>query len=196
MAGYEGNDDLERGKKAMSQKRQYTVFEGEEERSWSVETIGEGLYRVTTPQGVVRDVDAYSPGANQLHLVVEDRSVNASLVELDGVVEVQIDGGRHEVMVLNDRERRMRAVSGGASGADAPELTSPMAGKVVKLIAASGQSVELGEPLVVVEAMKMENDLKAHRSGVVGAVVVDEGDAVEVGDVLVMIEDEPGGGEQ
>ena len=174
----------------MSNKRQYTVFDGEEERIWEVETLSSGAYRVSTPRGETLEVDSFSVGDNMLHFLCDRRSVDVGYAEQAAGIQIHVEGERHHIEVLNERERRMRAVGGGGSAADAPELTSPMAGKVVKVVAEEGQSVETGDPLVVVEAMKMENDLKAHRPGVVASVAVAAGDAVEIGDVLVIIEDE------
>ena len=175
----------------MSDRRQYTVFNGDgEERVWEVETLADGSYRVWTPDGETLDVDAFSVGDNQLNFLCGRQSVEAAFVDGDQVMQVQIAAERHQIEVLNDRERRMRAVGGGGAAADNPELVSPMAGKVVKVVAEAGQSVDSGDPMVVVEAMKMENDLKAHRPGVVATIGVAEGDAVEIGDVLVTIEDE------
>lgn len=174
----------------MSDKRQYTVFNGDdEERNWEVETIGEGRYRVVTPQGERLEVDAFAPRDGRLHLLTDDGSADAVFIEDDGRVELQIGAEHHEVEVFNERELRMRAAGAGAVAGDSPELVSPMAGKVVKVDCEEGDFVSHGDPLVVVEAMKMENDLQAHRGGVVAGIEVQPGDAVEIGDVLVLIDD-------
>ena len=174
----------------MSNKRQYTVSgEGDEERVWQVQTLAEGRYRVWTPEGQELEVDAFAPGSGQLHLLFEGRSVDVDFREEESTFSVQAEGENYELEVLNDRQRRMRAAGAGRAGKDSPQLVSPMAGKVVDITAEVGQVVELGEPLVVVEAMKMENDLKAHRAGVVTSVGVEVGEAVEIGDVLITIED-------
>ena len=174
----------------MSDRRQYTVFNGDdEERSWEVETIGENRYRVITPDGESLEVDAYSPRDGRLHLLCDDSSTDLAFIEDSGRVEMRVGGEHHEVEVFNERELRMRAAGAGASAGDSPELVSPMAGKVVKVDCEEGDFVSHGDPLVVVEAMKMENDLQAHRGGVVDSIEVAAGDAVEIGDVLVIIDD-------
>ena len=63
-----------------------------------------------------------------------------------------------------------------------------MPGKVVRLVANTGDQVEKGDPVLVVEAMKMQNDLKAPKSGVVKEIRVQEGATVSAGDVLAVIE--------
>lgn len=81
----------------------------------------------------------------------------------------------------------------GAGGADGQadglaEIKTMMPGKVVRLIAAIGDAVEKGDAVLVVEAMKMQNDLKAPKAGVVKEFRVDEGATVSAGDVLAVIE--------
>ncbi len=174
----------------MSDRRQYSVFnEGDNERVWEVETIGDGQYRVTTADGRQLEIDAYSPRDGRLHLLCDRASVDVAFVEDSGSVELHIRGERHQVEVFNERELRMKAAGAGASAGDRPQLVSPMAGKVVKVDCEEGDFVSHGDPLVVVEAMKMENDLQAHRGGVVDSIEVAAGDAVEIGDVLVIIDD-------
>ena len=176
----------------MGRRSEYTVFNGDdEERCWQVETLSDGVYRVWTPDGRSLTVDAYSPGEKILNLLCEGRSVDVGYAELEAGLQVHVGGESHRVQVLNERERRMLAAGAASAAGKGPELTSPMAGKVVKIVAEQGAAVTAGDPLVVVEAMKMENDLKAHRDGVVATIGVAEGEAVEIGDVLVTIEDDP-----
>jgi acetyl-CoA/propionyl-CoA carboxylase biotin carboxyl carrier protein len=78
----------------------------------------------------------------------------------------------------------------GSSGAalDGPELVSPLQGTIVRVAVEPGQAVKRGEVVFVVEAMKMENELAAHRDGVVKTVHVAPGDAVRIGAALATIE--------
>lgn len=176
----------------MSEKRRYVVpGEGEEEeRSWEVETLEDGRYQVWTPAGEVLIVDAYSPSERELSFLLEARSLDVHFVEDSEGVLVQVLGEQHRVEVLNERQYRMRAAGGAKSGDEEPEFLSPMAGKVVQVLVEEGQQVQMGETALVVEAMKMENDLKAHRDGVVVSVAVSAGETVEVGDLLIVIEDD------
>ncbi len=177
----------------MSERARY-FLPGDEEDDRVFEVVPvDGLLRVTTPEGNVVDVDAFSPGPGQLHLLWGQRSVDVDVVETDQGLAVYVDDQRFDLDVLSERERRMRTATGGRGGAASPELTSPMAGKVVKILAQAGATVEEGDPLVVVEAMKMENDLKAHRAGVVATIAVESGQAVEIGDLLLTIEDDGDG---
>jgi acetyl/propionyl-CoA carboxylase alpha subunit len=91
---------------------------------------------------------------------------------------------------LRVESARMRAAAsvrkGGADDGDGV-VCSPMPGKIVKVLVSEGDEVEVGAPLVVVEAMKMENELTAARAGTVQKVLVQPGDAVEGGARLVMV---------
>lgn len=167
------------------------VAEGEEAaqpRAYEVETLEDGRYRLVTPDGRELVVDAYAPEDGRLQMIVEGQSYDATVRQQDAVQAVQVRGEFHEVEVLNERQRRMRAAGVGSRGADGPDLVSPMAGKVVSVACAEGDEVAEGDCIIIVEAMKMENDLKAHVGGNIAKIHVAEGDAVEVGDVLISIE--------
>jgi acetyl-CoA/propionyl-CoA carboxylase biotin carboxyl carrier protein len=114
------------------------------------------------------------------------------------VVEVEVDGRRHEVRVLEHaadgiaderRRREERRARGRRVGAGGEAITSPMQGTVVRVEVAEGEPVESGRVLVIVEAMKMENEISADRSGVVSDVRVAPGDAVRSGQVLLSVVD-------
>ncbi len=167
----------------------YYVMEGDEEREFSVETLEDGRYRIVKPDGSDVTVSAFQPAKGRMHLLTDGgESHDFSVREDDGVYTVQIRGIDTDVDVLNERQKRMREAGVGGRGASGPDLVSPMAGKIVAVKVAEGDTVEEGQVVVIVEAMKMENDLKAHVSGTVTAVGVGEGQAVEIGDVLVSIE--------
>jgi acetyl-CoA/propionyl-CoA/long-chain acyl-CoA carboxylase, biotin carboxylase, biotin carboxyl carrier protein len=117
---------------------------------------------------------------------------DGSLSERTTVVEV--DGRRVEVKVLTPeppyrelaRRRRARA-AGGANAAGVEAVVSPMQGTVVAVRVADGDEIAAGEVICVVEAMKMENEVTAHRAGVVSALGVEPGGAVSAGQVVCRI---------
>ena len=78
--------------------------------------------------------------------------------------------------------------AGGKGSAGKAMLTSPMPGKVVKLLVGEGQEVEAGQGVIVVEAMKMENELKSAVAGKVKEIFVEEGQVVESGAKLLLVE--------
>jgi biotin carboxyl carrier protein len=98
-------------------------------------------------------------------------------------------GERWEVEVLDERTTHIRSLTGGAGGVRGPSaLKAPMPGLVVRVHVAAGQRVAAGTGMVVLEAMKMENELRAAVDGVVRSVRVGAGEAVEKGQVLVEFE--------
>ena len=95
-------------------------------------------------------------------------------------------GERWEIEVLDERTKHIRSLTGGAGGVRGPgALKAPMPGLVVRVHVAAGQRVAAGTGMVVLEAMKMENELRAAMEGVVRSVRVGAGEAVEKGQVLV-----------
>lgn len=103
-----------------------------------------------------------------------------------GVWELESEGRAFRAEVLDERAARVRRLSGSAGGAvPVPVLKAPMPGLVVRVAAEEGGAVEAGAPVVIVEAMKMENELRAPAPAKVARVRVAAGDAVEKGQVLV-----------
>ena len=95
-------------------------------------------------------------------------------------------GDRWEAEVLDERTRHIRSLTAGAAVERGPaSLRAPMPGLVVRVLVEAGQEVAGGAGVVVLEAMKMENELKAPAAGVVAAVRVRPGEPVEKGQVLV-----------
>jgi pyruvate carboxylase subunit B len=95
-------------------------------------------------------------------------------------------GERREVGVVDERTRHIRSLTGQATGVGGPGvLKAPMPGLVVRVSVEPGQAVESGAGVLVLEAMKMENELRATSAGIVRAVRVQPGQAVERGQVLV-----------
>jgi acetyl-CoA/propionyl-CoA carboxylase biotin carboxyl carrier protein len=113
-------------------------------------------------------------------------------------IEVELDGRRHEVRVLEpvvaelaaERARRSeRRARGRQAGAGGDAIASPMQGTVLRVEVSEGDPVESGKVLVIVEAMKMENEIAADRPGVVSDLRVAPGDAVRSGQVLLSVVD-------
>lgn len=116
-------------------------------------------------------------------------------MDIDGrrSVEVVVDGWRFELVVedearaaLRERASRDRDAAIGAGGP--LEIRAIIPGRVASLAVAQGDRIEAGQTMLAVEAMKMQNELRAPRSGIVVRVPATAGSTVEVGDVLVVIE--------
>ena len=100
--------------------------------------------------------------------------------------QVQVDGTNYQIEL--DDPRRWKRNRGTLARTGQQRVTAPMPGKVVRLLVAKGDPVETGQGLVVVEAMKMQNELRCHGTGRVTKVLVKEGQAVTAGEPLLVIE--------
>lgn len=103
-----------------------------------------------------------------------------------GSYTLWVDGFRFDGEALDERTRAIRDITAESERSSGPaSLTAPMPGLIVRVSVAAGDSVQAGQGIVVMEAMKMENELRAHAAGTVKAVHVEAGKAVEKGTVLV-----------
>jgi len=115
--------------------------------------------------------------------------VAASRGESRGRYTLSVDGRRYDVEALDERTRAIRQLSAATTAPAGPApLTAPMPGLIVRVNVAVGDTVRAGQGLIVMEAMKMENELRAAAAGVVRAVRATPGTAVERGSVLVELE--------
>ncbi len=133
------------------------------------------------------------PGTPIRHLILDGGSeVLAVEASGRGRWAVGYQGEWHELEVVDERTRHIRSLTGGGQRASGPPvLKAPMPGMVMKVSVEAGQRVEAGAALVVLEAMKMENELRAPAAAVVKGVKVQAGQAVEKGQVLVEFEVTP-----
>ncbi len=128
------------------------------------------------------------PGTPLALLTVGDvvRRVGVGRGSSRGKYTLSIDGRRFEVEALDERTHAIRQLSAAAAPPAGPApLVAPMPGLIVRVNVAAGDTVKAGQGLVVMEAMKMENELRAAAAGVVKAVRVAPGTAVERGATLV-----------
>ena len=135
----------------------------------------------------VVDAVAIEPGRWSL-LMADGRSHEVVVVANghQGAATVLVDGSAVPVAVRDPRRRRDAGAAHGPG--DGPvRIVAPMPGKVVRVLATPGEAVTARQGVVVVEAMKMENELRAPRAGIVGEVLAREGDLVDAGALLLTI---------
>jgi biotin carboxyl carrier protein len=125
----------------------------------------------------VAEPDAYS-------ILLEGRPYDARVDRTERGFVVAIAGYRFEVEVHDPRSWSPKSAPGGHGIA---AMASPMPGKVVRVLVAEGEAVEAGQGILVVEAMKMQNEIKAPRSGIVVSLAVREGATVAAGEPLATI---------
>jgi biotin carboxyl carrier protein len=160
-------------------------------------TLGGKEHEITVDDNTVRigdhvlalDARTLEPGSYSI--LVDGKSY---VVEIDGKVpDLTVHLCGHTVTLnLLDARRKMLAQAAartaGAVDAGPTVVRSPMPGKVVKVLIKEGDAVKAGAGVMVVEAMKMENELRAPRDGKIVKVLVREGQAVESGEELAQIE--------
>jgi biotin carboxyl carrier protein len=160
-------------------------------RSVAVERIGpaaEGRYRITI-EGRTRLVDARPAGAGRLSMLFPDeqsKSYDVAIVQASSTeMHIHLPEGAATAIVNGRRSRREGP---SEAGAGEQRVIAPMPGRVVRVLVSPGDEVAPRQPLVVVEAMKMENELSATRAGRVKDVQVRDGMSVEAGRLLVIVE--------
>ena len=160
---------------------------GAREEAIEVRRVGTGTYEVKL-RGRVHVVDAFRHDYGTLSLLVDTRSHSAMLDWRDTHVNVRL---RHAIIpleLLGEKKLRLRRAAGKFTVEGRQVVSSPMPGKVVKVLVRAGDEVKAGQGLVAVEAMKMENELKSPKDGRVVELLVAEGQAVEANAKLCAVE--------
>jgi len=142
--------------------------------------------RFRLADGIERAADVEMPEPGVYSILIGGRSYDAHVEEAPGGLVVTVDGQRFEIAVRDPRQWVRRGAGGGKEGVET--VAASMPGKVVRVLVAPGDAVEQGQGIVVVEAMKMQNEMKAARAGHVLTVRVQVGAAVSAGEVLATIE--------
>jgi biotin carboxyl carrier protein len=154
----------------------------------AIEPAGpDGRYTVTV-KGKRRDVDAawIDPDTLSLIDVRSGMAHEMGLTERRGAVEVAV-GGKTFRTVAEKRSHTTSVRPRHITGSDPVSIVAPMPGRVVRILVAVGDKVTAQQAVVVIEAMKMENELRTPRDGVVAQVLVPEGAAIETGGVLLIV---------
>ncbi len=166
----------------------YDVSEkkGESKRI-SLTENGEGLYEVVI-DGQTVHVDAVKSGPT-IYSIIEDGKQFEAMVDEKGLhgFDVLVAGRTFHLESVDERTKLL--ASSAAPVVSGPQtVEAEMPGKVVKIEAAAGDMVEEGQGLVIIEAMKMENEIRSPVDGRVTEMAVTEGQTVEVGTILFVVE--------
>jgi len=160
---------------------------GAREQAIQVTRQGPGIYEVRIGDQV-HLVDAFQHDYGTLSLIVDTQSTTAMLDQRGARVHVRVRGSVFPVEILDERRLRMRRAATRFTVRGKQTVTSPMPGRVAKVLVRLGDQVKEGQGLVVVEAMKMENEMRSPRDGKVVELHVQEGQAVEGNAKLCAIE--------
>jgi len=162
----------------------YAIELGGREATVEVQDHPDGGYWVAIDGAEARHVHAAPVGAAEWRVTRDGQSRRVALVVRGDDIAAQLGSEGVPGTIVDPRDQALRALAGGGQG----EIKTPMPGAVVRVEVAPGDEVTKGQVLVVVEAMKMENEFRAEFAGRVASVPVSAGDSVESGAVLVVLE--------
>jgi biotin carboxyl carrier protein len=156
------------------------------DEKYEIEIKGDGVVYVN---GEERIVDFKSMGQHAIYsMIIDHQSFEAVVEERDGKYHVLIFGDLYEIDITDERTERMAKARGeSADPTGEVRIKSPMPGLIVDVPVQVGDAVKKGQTVVILESMKMENELKSPRDGVVAQLNCGKGDSVEQNKVLVTI---------
>ena len=165
----------------------WEVSLGDQAFDIAVEPQGGNNFSVTV-DGEAVAVDACFPEAGSVHLLIDGEAYELDVQRTESGQDVTLYGTRYSTTVLDERSRALLALGFGGGAASGNEtISTSMPGKVVAILVEEGQEISAGDGIVVVEAMKMENELRCAADGRVESIVVSVGDTVEGGAALVQL---------
>lgn len=148
----------------------------------------------SAPRGSVRcTIDGRTLKANAVEVAPGVYSILIGGAAFEARVETHAAGlritvGEREFIAAVHDSRQWRRGRGAAlEAAGRQQVVAPMPGKVVRVLAAAGQTVEAGQGIVVIEAMKMQNEVRAPKSGTIERLLVQENQAVSAGEALAVV---------
>jgi biotin carboxyl carrier protein len=167
----------------------YTTVLNDKEREVEISRQDRHRFRVTI-DGEAHEADARLCGPDLLSVLVDNSSYDISFSSDDTRVLLNFRNRHFNIDVLDERRMRMRRVRSELDISGPEVIKTSMPGKVVGVLVEEGQQVKPGTGVVIIEAMKMENEIRCRNGGVIKAVHVSAGQAVEGDAVLVEIEPE------
>lgn len=132
------------------------------------------------------EVDAVLARRDVLSLRIGNQAYEVKCERVGNDTHIWVGSSRYAAEVRDPRSLRGRVRAADEHGPK--KLTAPMPGKVVRILVAQGDEVEAGAGVLVVEAMKMQNEVKSPKKGIIQKIQVKEGAAVNAGDVLAIVE--------
>ena len=153
------------------------------DHSFEIEIDSDGQIEVN---GEARDVDFLNLGGSLYSIITENKSLEAVIDDDEGKIAVMMDGRLIETQVLDERAVLLAQRRGGL-GMRSGEVHAPMPGLIVAVTVEKGQAVAQGETLVILESMKMQNELQSPISGIVQSIYVSAEQTVDKNDLLIEI---------
>jgi biotin carboxyl carrier protein len=157
-----------------------------EDKEFVVEIVDE---KHITVDGKVYEIDFESVSGQPVYsLIVDGRSHESYVYQGDDNWQVLLRGRLYPAIVEDEREKRLRAAAGGGVAETGEfHLRAPMPGLVVAIPVEEGQEIKKGQVILILESMKMQNELKAPRDGTMGRIRVKAGESVEQKQTLLSV---------
>lgn len=160
---------------------------GDQTYTVEIEETEKSVYRVSV-DGNEFLVDGKKTGRTNYSLIVDSRSFEIEVDNSGDEYRVLVDGRNYHIHLVDERRMRVGGAQSGLELQGRQNVSVPMPGKIIAVLVAEGDSVEKGQGLVIVEAMKMENEVRSPIAGAVKEIKVKPGDTVEGGAVLIVVE--------
>ncbi len=161
-----------------------------EDKKHEVEFERDGRKVIASVDGRKYELDVSEPEPNIFLIKNEEKVYEASVTpppDRKGTTNVRLGNKEREVRLIDTK--RLRSASANAEhGEGAAEIKTAMPGKVVRVLATAGSEIKKGDGVIVVEAMKMQNELRSPKDGVLKEIRAAEGATVNAGDVLAVVE--------
>lgn len=154
------------------------------DKQFEIEILGDGKVLI---DGKEHHVDYFSLEESLFSVIQDNKSYEIAIEGNTNDYEVQMLGRLYEAKVLDQRALLLAQRKGGIGGGSG-EVHSPMPGLIVDVLVNEGDTVTQGATVVVLESMKMQNELKAPCDGVVESIACEKGQTVNKGDLLVNVE--------
>lgn len=152
----------------------------------------EDQYRFEIQPDAVKNLDVIANGTNAFHVLEEGRSFHIKLLESDFArrrYTLQVDGIVYTAHISDYYERLIKKLGLSIGGHQKMNMAkAPMPGLVIDILVEPGQSIQKDEPMIILEAMKMENIIKAEGDGVVKTINAQKGQSVDKGHILIEFE--------
>jgi biotin carboxyl carrier protein len=168
-------------------KREISISSSSGKETRIVELIRDGQRWRAIVDGQPVEADAVEVAPHTYSILLGGKSHELRVSPLpDGSLKILSAPTEFLAQVIDPREWRGR--HGAAEVEGRQQIAAPMPGKIVRILVKAGDTVELGQGLIVVEAMKMQNEIRSPKSGAIEKIIAKEGDAVNAGDVLLWVD--------
>lgn len=132
------------------------------------------------------DADGLEVAPGIYSILIAGECFEARVERQGALLCVTVEGQEYSAEIIDSRRLR-RGRGGGMEAEGRQQVRAPMPGKVIRVLANAGNTIEANKGIVVIEAMKMQNEVRSPKSGTVEQILVTEGQAVNSGDVLAVI---------